>query len=152
LTVQPEDRITYPAVAVGVSRRLSEPESWTLVERICVSGPGPAYRFVDNGLGNDGQLLVLVLAQGAQPVQGFGFGSAAPAHHDADGALDDATAAQGGLQLAGQSFGLGKNLGVLYCDGRRHGEKFPETPSICWKRVLLMSINIHRAQHAGIGQ
>ena len=61
-TVQRQDRITYPAVAVGVSRRLSEPESRTLVERIGVSGPGPPHRFVDDGLGNDGQLLVLVLA------------------------------------------------------------------------------------------
>jgi hypothetical protein len=92
-TVQPEDRLTYPAVAVHALRRPSEPESRTLVERISVPGPGPPYRFVDDGLGNDGQLLALVLAQCAQPVQGFGFGSAAPAHHDADGALDHASAA-----------------------------------------------------------
>jgi hypothetical protein len=72
-----------------------------LVERINVPGPGAPYRFLNDGFGDDGQLLVLVLAQGAQPVQGFGFGSAAPAHHDADGALDHASVAQGGLQLAG---------------------------------------------------
>ena len=29
VTVQPEDRITYPAVAFRSSRPLSEPESWT---------------------------------------------------------------------------------------------------------------------------
>jgi hypothetical protein len=48
-----------------------------------------------------GQRLVLVLAQGAQPVQSFGIRAAAPAHHDADGAIDHASGAQGGLQLAG---------------------------------------------------
>jgi hypothetical protein len=71
------------------------------VERFNVPGPGASHRFLNDGLGDDGQLLVLVLAQGAQPVQGFGFGSAAPAHHDADGALDHTSGAQGGLQLAG---------------------------------------------------
>jgi hypothetical protein len=67
-TVQPEDRITYPAVAVGVSRRLGEPESWTLVEWINVPGPGAPHGFLHDGLGDDRQLLVLVLTQGAQPV------------------------------------------------------------------------------------
>jgi hypothetical protein len=50
------------------------------VKRLNVPGPSPSHRFRNDGLGNDGQLLVLVLAQGAQPVQSFGFGSAAPAH------------------------------------------------------------------------
>jgi hypothetical protein len=44
---------------------------------------------------------MLVLAQGTQPIQCFSFGSAAAAHHDANRALDHATAAQGDLQLAG---------------------------------------------------
>jgi hypothetical protein len=44
-------------------------------------------------LGDVWQLFVLVLAQCAQPIQGFGFGSAAPAHHDADSALNHPTAA-----------------------------------------------------------
>ena len=44
-TVQPEDRITYPAVAAHALRRLGEPESWTLVEWINVPGPGAPHRF-----------------------------------------------------------------------------------------------------------
>ena len=53
-----------------------------------MAGPGAPHRFLNDGLGDDGQLLVLVLAQGAQPVQSFSLRSAASAHHDADGALD----------------------------------------------------------------
>jgi hypothetical protein len=64
-TVQPADRITYPAVAVRALRGPGEPESWTLVEWINVPGPGAPHRFLNDGLGDDWQLLVLVLAQGA---------------------------------------------------------------------------------------
>ena len=68
-TVQPEEQITYlRRVAVGISRRLSEPESWNSMELINVPSPSAPYRFLHDALGDDWQLLVLVLAQGAQPV------------------------------------------------------------------------------------
>ena len=67
-TVQPEDWTTYPAVAARALQRPSEPESWTSVGSINVPGSGAPHRFLNDGLGDDWQLLVLVLAQGAQPV------------------------------------------------------------------------------------
>jgi hypothetical protein len=68
-----------------------------LLVRICAPRPGPPHRFLNDALGDNRQLFVLVLTQCTQPIQRVGFGSAAPAHHDADGALDHPTAAQSGL-------------------------------------------------------
>ena len=64
-------------------------------------GTGSSYGFLNDALCDDWQLLVLVLTQCTQSFQGFGFGSAAPAHHDADSTLDHPAATQGRLQLAG---------------------------------------------------
>jgi hypothetical protein len=116
-----------------------------------VHRPGPPHRFLNDALGDNWQLLVLVLAQGAQPIQCFGFGSAAPAHHDADCALDHPTTAQGGLQLTGEPLGLSEDLGVLHGDGRRHCEEFPEAPGIWREGVLDMGVHVHRAKHTLVG-
>jgi len=56
-------------------------------------------------VGNRGQLRVLGLAEGAEPVQGLGLGSAAAAHHDAAGPVDHAAGVQRRLQPGGEALG-----------------------------------------------
>ena len=63
--------------------------------------PGSADRGGDDALGDDGQLGVFVLGQGAEPIECLVGGDPAAGHQDPDRPVDVCPAGQGGLEPGG---------------------------------------------------
>jgi hypothetical protein len=87
-----------------------------------MAGFSPPHRFVNDLLGDEWKLVMLVLTERAEPFEGFLSSAAAATHQNADCPVDYAAGLQCRLQSDGEPLGLSQNLSVLHSDCCRLGE------------------------------